>query len=316
MNKTGILLSNLGTPSVPTTMALRSYLREFLSDPYVVDKPRWLWLPILYGIILLIRPPRSAEKYRQIWTPEGSPLLTYSEKITQQLQSAMPEYKVDLGMRYGKPSLKAAIEQLQQTGINKLILLPLYPQYSFSTTKSTIAAVKTLVAETNIKLQVIDSYYQHPLYIAALAATIQNFWQIHGRAEQLIFSFHGLPEAMIQKGDPYLKQCQTTVKLLVEKLNLNEHEYQLTFQSRLGVETWLKPYTMDVMRALPKQGIKDIQVVCPGFSCDCLETLEEIDLRYRKIFVNAGGEKFAYIPCLNDSPLQINLLQQLVKDSD
>lgn len=314
MKTTGILISNLGTPDAPTKKAVRHYLREFLSDPEVVDKPRWLWLLVLYGIILNVRPARSAKKYAKIWTAAGSPLLVYSQKITQKLQAAMPKYKVSLGMRYGNPSLQAALTELAQAGMHEIILLPLYPQYSFSTNRSTIELVKDLLKNTPLSLKVVASYYQDSRYIHALASQIQDFWRTHGRAQKLVFSFHGLPQSMINKGDPYLSQCQTTTKLLAQKLNLAESEYQMTFQSRVGVEKWLQPYTMEVMQKLPKQNIEHIQVFCPGFACDCLETLEEINIENRNFFLSAGGKKYEYIPCLNDQEAHIDLLKGLLED--
>lgn len=309
MKTTGILISNLGTPSAPTKKAVRNYLKEFLSDPEVINKPRWLWLPILYGIILNLRPSAAAKKYASIWTAQGSPLLVYSQKITEKIQCIHPNTSVALGMRYGTPSLKDALTQLKN--IDELILLPLYPQYSFSTTRSTITAVKKLLKNSRVELRIIEHYHDHPLYIEALANSIKNFWQQHGRAQKLILSFHGLPQSMIDKGDPYYGQCQTTTQLLAQKLNLQEDEYLLTFQSRVGVERWLQPYTIEVIKTLPQQNIKDIQVICPGFACDCLETLEEINILNRHAFLQHGGEKFAYIPCLNDSDAQINLLKNL-----
>lgn len=313
MKKTGILLSNLGTPEAPTSKAVRTYLREFLSDPYVINKPRWLWLPILYGIILNIRPQRSSKKYAKIWMKEGPPLLIFSQKITQKLKSALPHTVISLGMRYGTPSLSDAINELISAKVDNIILLPLYPQYSVSTTKSTLNAVTTLLKHTHIQLKTIESYYQNPLYIETLAQSIRDFWKTHGRAQKLIFSFHGLPQSTIKKGDPYFSQCQSTAHLLAQKLNLSETDYQLTFQSRIGIEKWLQPYTAQTIQSLPKQGIDHIQVVCPGFACDCLETLEEINIENQKLFLQAGGKNFAYIPCLNDSDAQINLLTNLLK---
>lgn len=308
----GVLISNLGTPEAPTPKAVRAYLREFLSDPYVVDKPRLLWLPILYGIILNIRPKSSAQKYQKIWQDSGSPLLMYSKNITEKLQQARPDLKISLGMRYGKPSLEDALKELEKANINELVILPLYPQYSFSTNKSTIERIKFLLRKTpHIKIHTIEEYHQHPLYIETLAQSIESYWHTHGRAQKLVLSFHGLPEAMIKKGDPYFSHCQKTTELLTERLKLKADEYILSFQSRLGVEKWLQPYTMEVMKALPNEGYKNIQVICPGFACDCLETLEEINMENRHFFLAAGGEQYAYIPCLNDDDRHIQLLNML-----
>ena len=316
MQKTGILISNLGTPQQPSTQAVRTYLKEFLSDPYVVDKPRWLWLPILYGIILNVRPKASAKKYAEIWQSEGSPLLIYTEKLKKKLQQTLIDTPIALGMRYGTPSLKTAIAELEQSGVKKLILLPLYPQYSLSTTASTWAAVKALLASTQIKPQLIQDYHAYPLYIDALVQSIKAFWAIEGRAQKLILSFHGLPQSFISRGDPYYQQCQKTTALLAAKLNLKPEDYLMTFQSRLGVEKWLQPYTMESMKKLPALGIKNIQVICPGFACDCLETLEEIKMMNQAFFIAAGGEKFSYIPCLNDQETHVNLLKTLILDCD
>lgn len=312
MRKTAILISNLGTPENYSTKAVRKYLREFLSDPFVVNKPRWLWLPILHFIILNIRPKQSAQKYQKIWMQEGSPLLVHSQNLLNKLKKIFPENPTSLGMRYGNPSLKQAVKELLQQDINEILVLPLYPQYSKSTTESTYAALTELLSESTIKLKTIHDYHQDPAYIKALAQSIQKFWQQHGRAQKLILSYHGLPKAMINKGDPYEQQCKTSTKLLIQELNLSPNDYLMTFQSRLGPEPWLQPYTQSSLIDLAKQGIKHIQVICPGFACDCLETLEEINIENRRFFLDAGGQKFEYIPCLNDSAAQINLLTELI----
>lgn len=307
---TNILIINLGTPDNPNTKTVRNYLREFLSDPYVIEKPRWFWLPILYAIILNIRPKQSAKKYQKIWTKQGSPLLIYSKKIVEKLKQNFPEANIELGMRYGKPSLKEALNKLDQN--SEILVLPLYPQYARSTTLSTTKALEKL----SKNISIIPDYHANPLYIKTLTNSIKTFWQQHGRAQKLILSFHGLPQSIIKKGDPYYQQCQETTKLLATELQLTESEYQLSFQSRVGPEPWLQPYTKETMIKLAQDGIKHIQTLCPGFPCDCLETLEEINIENRNFFLNAGGEKFEYIPCLNDTDAHINLLTALIKENN
>jgi ferrochelatase len=310
--KTAILITNLGTPSAPTTKAVRAYLKEFLSDPYVVKQPRWLWLPILYGIILNTRPKKSAKKYAAIWTEQGSPLLHYSQKITEKLQAALPNTLVKLAMRYGTPSLKQALAEFKQAGVEQLFVLPLYPQFSFSTTQSTLATLEKLLKGSSITMQWLKDYHDQPLYIQALAQSVRNFWRQHGRAQKLILSFHGLPQSMIKQGDPYFEQCNKSAQLLAQQLNLTPEDYAVTFQSRVGFEPWLEPYTDKSIIALVQQGIKHLQVLCPGFACDCLETLEEINIENRQAFLTAGGERFEYIPCLNDDLDLAKLLTQVV----
>jgi ferrochelatase len=313
--KTGILLTNLGTPSAPTPRAVRAYLKEFLSDRRVIDLPRWKWWPILNLIILNIRPKRSARNYAKIWTKEGSPLLLESQALCQSLRQAQPDLPIALGMRYGQPSLTEGLLELRRAGVEEIIVLPLYPQYSATTTATTfeavIAALKYCPALPEIHL--IRDYHDHPLYIEALRHSVEQFWQKHGRPNKLVLSFHGLPQRYINQGDPYLKQCQRTTQLLVEALQLKTDEYLLTFQSRVGREPWLQPYTDEALEQLGQNHTEAVQVICPGFACDCLETLEEINLNYREVFLHAGGRSFNYIPCLNHSPEQITLLLELVQ---
>ncbi len=289
----GILLSNLGTPDAPGFWAVRRYLKEFLSDPKVIDLPRWKWLPILNLIILNIRPFKSAHNYRKIWMREGSPLLVWSQRIADQLQAALPDLPLALGMSYGKPSLANAEATLKAQGVTDIIRLALYPQYSQTTGGM--------------------SYHDHPLYIKALKNSVETHWAMHGRQEKLILSYHGLPERYIEQGDPYLDQCKETTDLLAKALGLQANAYIMCFQSRVGREKWLEPYTDKILLDLPQMGVKRVDVLCPGFACDCLETLEEINIRYREFFMRSGGEIFQYIPCLNDSFDQIRLLMELCK---
>ncbi len=316
--KTGILLSNLGTPDAPTPRAVRAYLKEFLSDRRVIDLPRWKWWPILNGIILNIRPRRSARNYQKIWTEAGSPLLNHSLALRDALQKALPDTPIALGMRYGKPSLKEALLQLRQAKIERLIILPLYPQYSATTTATTFEAVMRAFKHCPAlpEMHFIRDYHDHPLYIQALQQSVEDFWQTHGRGDKLLLSFHGLPERYVQQGDPYLAQCQRTAQLLAEALNLKPEEWQMSFQSRVGLEAWLQPYTDATVKNLAQNGCAHLQMLCPGFACDCLETLEEINLGARQLFLNAGGQRFEYIPCLNTQTPQVLLLQKLLNCFD
>lgn len=316
----GILLSNLGTPDAPTSAALRRYLAEFLSDPRVVDLPRPLWWLILHGIILRTRPAKSAKNYQKVWTPEGSPLLITTQRQSEKLgkllnREGTEKIIIEVGMRYGNPSIAAAMERLRQQGAERVIVLPLYPQYSCATTASTLDAFgEWAKSQRSIPpFQFINSYHDHPLYINALAQTIEKSWQEKGRGEHLLFSFHGTPVRYQQEGDPYFAQCQTTAKRVAERLELKESQWRVTFQSRFGKEEWLQPYTDKTMEQLPKLGITSIDVICPGFSADCLETIEEIDQENREIFLHAGGEGFNYIPALNDQKLHVQMMAGLLR---
>jgi ferrochelatase len=313
MKKIGILLCNLGTPDAPTVAAVRRYLAEFLSDPRVVEQPRWLWWLILQGIILRIRPHRSAKLYHKIWTEQGSPLLVYSQQLAVRLQQLLPaNYTVALGMRYGKPSLASALAQLQD--LDKIIILPLYPQYSATTTATTWDAVSKIVSGwRNIPdIHFIHSYYQEPEYVQAMAEHIKAFWQEHGRADKLVFSFHGLPQRYVDRGDPYYQECLKTASQLADALGLGSQEWQWAFQSRLGVEKWLQPYLDESLQKLAKAGVGSVQVFCPGFAVDCLETLEEVAMQNQQRFLQAGGKNFKYISALNASDLQLFWLQNLM----
>ena len=315
----GILITNLGTPEACTTNAVRKYLAEFLWDPRVVEIPRPIWWLILHAIILRTRPSKSAEAYEKIWTDEGSPLLVISEQQRDALQIELEKkcagpVKVELAMRYGTPSIASGLQRLKEQGARRVLLFPLYPQYSASTTASTFDAVaKEFMQQRWMpELRMINNYGADKGYINACAQQIQNYWQQHQRSQKLIFSFHGLPKRNLMQGDPYHCECHETARLIAENLNLQEEEWMLTFQSRFGKAEWLKPYTIQTMQELPGHGIKTVDVFCPGFSADCLETLEEISMQNGEVFVEAGGEKLSYIPALNAETTHIEALVNIV----
>ena len=320
IEKTGILFVNLGTPTSPTTEALKVYLKEFLSDPRVVEIPKLLWWPILNLIILNFRPKRSAEKYASIWSKNGSPLRFFSEKQVEKVEKELIlkgiNVKVMLAMRYGKPSIEEAIKELKKQSINKILILPLYPQFSASTT----ATVFDKVFEQLIKMRnppairTVKSFHDKKYYVESIAESVKNFWSINRKPQVLIFSFHGIPKRSLLKGDPYHCQCHKTARLVASELNLDDHEWKICFQSRFGKAEWLKPYTTETVIDMASKGISSINVICPGFTSDCLETLEEIAMELKDDFLNAGGTNFNYIPCLNDSNLGISLLTNLIEE--
>lgn len=313
--KPGVLLINLGTPSASTPKAVRDYLAEFLSDKRVVELPACLWQPLLKFVILPIRARRSAKLYQSIWMDEGSPLTVYTQRLAKKLQiSLADQFKVVLAMRYGKPNLEAGLQELLAAGVSSIVILPLYPQYSAATTASCFDKISQLLQQSRLipNLRFIASYFDHPLYIQAITHRIKQFRAEQAKNSYLLFSFHGLPQRCIELGDPYQQQCVTTVGLIAECLRLSADEYQLVFQSRFGKAQWLQPYCDVVLQQLPAQGIKNVTIICPGFVVDCLETLEEISKRYRELFLKAGGENFNYIPALNDSADQVQLLMSLV----
>jgi ferrochelatase len=318
----GILLTNLGTPSEPTPKAVRHYLAEFLSDPHVIQIPRLLWWFILHGIVLQTRPAKSARLYQKIWTPVGSPLLVNSQKILQKLQILLKKRlipaKVVLGMRYGEPSLKKALAELNTANVAKLLIFPLYPQYSNTTTASTVAAIKRELAILKWQpeqLHVIDAYATNSNYISALTNSINAFWQRQSPGQKLLFSFHGIPKRLIDKGDPYYQQCLATATTVVKQLHLTENQWQVVFQSRFGRAGWLQPYCQQVLQSLPQQGYRHIDIICPGFAVDCLETLEEIAITNKELFFAAGGKSLNYIPALNDSDHHIHALANMIIDA-
>ncbi len=317
MYKTGVLLVNLGTPDAPTPAALRSYLGEFLADYRVTEMPRWLWWFILHGVILRIRPRRAALKYQSVWTETGSPLLSISQAQTKALSLSLGEdFTVVLAMRYGNPSIAAGLENLRQANVRKIVILPLYPQYSGSTTGSTFDAVADVLKTWRIvpDLRFISHYYEQSAYIQALAIQIKNYWAKHGTPDKLLFSFHGVPKRFVIAGDPYFDHCKKTAELVAAEMNLADDKWEIVFQSRFGREEWLKPYTDHTLTALGNAGVNRIDVICPGFAADCLETLEEINQENRQIFFKAGGQIFNYIPALNDNNEHIQALALLVKE--
>ncbi len=320
--KIGVLITNLGSPEAPTAKALRPYLRQFLSDPRVVEFPRLLWWLVLNGVILRIRPRRSARSYKTVWTDEGSPLCVYTQKQSEALAKKLKEkwgdkVIVDWAMRYGQPSISDKIHSLQERGVTKLVVLPLYPQYSGATSGSTFDAIAEDFCQRRWlpELRFINHYCDYPPYIEALAKSIREHWKSHGRADKLIFSYHGVPMRYLHKGDPYHCHCHKTSRLLADALELSENDYLTTFQSRFGREEWLKPYTDMTLKSLPEKNVKSVEVVCPGFSSDCLETIEEIGEENREYFLSAGGENFSYIPALNDSDNHIDALAQLIESN-
>ena len=311
--KTAIVYCNLGTPDAPTAAALRRYLAEFLSDARVVEIPRLLWLAILHGIILRVRPAKSAHKYASIWTSEGSPLKVWTQRQAQALQAKFDaaQVQVRFAMRYD--AIPDVLNELKSQGVTRVLVLPAYPQYSATTTASVFDAVYTWGLRTRQlpELRFVNHYHDHPGYIQALAAKIQAHWAEHGRAEQLVMSFHGVPARTLQLGDPYHCECHKTARLLAEALQLPKEAYKVCFQSRFGKAKWLEPYTEPTVRQLAKDGTKSVDIVCPGFVGDCLETLEEIAMEVKAAFLEDGGSQFHYIECLNDSPAWIDGLHAI-----
>lgn len=316
---TGILLTNLGTPDEPTAAAVRRYLAEFLSDSRVIETPKLIWWPILHGIILRTRPKRSAEAYGKIWTDSGSPLLTIANQQAKAISEQLADrvngpVRVELAMRYGNPSIRSALNKLRDGNARRIIVFPLYPQYSATTTASTFDAVAKVLKSWRWlpEIRVINHYHDDPGYINALVDSIHEHWAGQGQAEKLLFSFHGLPRKYFVAGDPYFCECQKTARLVAEQLELNEDKWQVAFQSRFGPMEWLKPYTDKTLKQWGKQDIESVDLICPGFSADCLETLEEIKIQNRDFFLNAGGKRFSYIPALNEQPAHITALTDLI----
>ena len=317
---TAVVLVNLGTPDAPTAAALRRYLGEFLSDPRVVETPRWLWWLILHGVILRIRPARSARAYATVWTEQGSPLLVGSQALADAVQTELGARLgtdapvVRLAMSYGNPKLRDVLEDLRSRGMRRLLVVPLYPQYSGSTTASVFDAVSSQLQRWRWipDLRFVTEYYREPGYVQALAASVREHWEAQGRGERLLLSFHGIPGRYLVNGDPYYCQCQVTARLLRESLGLGESELHVTFQSRVGREPWLQPYTDQTLVEWARSGVRRVDVMCPGFSIDCLETLEEIAGQNAEAFVHAGGERLSYIPALNHRPDHVATIAQLV----
>lgn len=311
---TAVLWCNLGSPDAPTATAVRSYLAAFLGDPRVVEIPRALWALILHGIILRTRPAKSAVKYASIWTPEGSPLKIWTRKQALLLAGWLGErgHRVEVrdAMRYGQPSIGSQLDQLKADGATRVLVLQAYPQYSATTTASVIDDINAWSARVRRlpEFRFVNDYHDDPLYIDALALSVEHHWQRNGRPDQLVMSFHGIPERNIRLGDPYQAQCLATARLLAERLRLTPAQHRVTFQSRFGRASWLQPYTEPTLRALGAAGVARVDVMCPGFPADCLETLEEIAMEGRDAFLQAGGKTFEYIPCLNDNPAWITAL--------
>jgi ferrochelatase len=321
--KIGVLITNLGTPDAPTRSSLKTYLKEFLSDTRVVEPPpkRWIWKLILNMIILNIRPQKSAKAYQGIWGEfgKGSPLLDISLQqktlLQQYFDDVYPQkYQVELGMRYGNPSISSALQTFEKLAIDKIIVLPLYPQYASATTGSTFDAIANEITTwRNIpELRFINEYHQEEKYIDALATSVQEFQKEFGTPDMLLMSYHGIPKRYFENGDKYPCQCCKTSFLLAEKLTLHSNNYKMSFQSRFGREEWMKDYTDEVLKKLPQKGVKKVQVICPGFATDCLETIEEIAEENKEYFVNAGGVEYQYIPALNDSNKHIECLSHLI----
>ncbi len=311
---TAVVLVNTGSPTSPTPAAVKAYLAEFLSDPHVVDLPGWLWKPILNNIILRTRPPRSASKYKHIWQADGSPLIKLTQNLSGKLEQALKgltpgNSSVYTAMLYGQPSLKTNLVKIKQSGIDHIVILPLFPQYSSATTASIIHTIN----QSNIPTTILAQYFDHPAYLTALSKHIFGFLEQQAPAERILFSFHGLPVKRIENGDPYRDQCFYTVKKLAEKLNLNPQSYTVAFQSRFGGGAWLKPSTKQILIDWAKQGVQTVQVITPGFAVDCLETLHEIQIELAEVFQSAGGKQLQYIPALNDSDLHVSALAEILQ---
>jgi ferrochelatase len=314
--KTAVLLVNLGTPDEPTPKALRRYLAEFLWDRRVIEVPRFIWWCILHGVILRIRPRRSAALYKSVWTEEGSPLMVIAKRQTAAIQAALGEkVSVKLAMRYGSPSIKSVLDEFQQEAIRKIIVLPLYPQYAGPTTGSTFDALADALKKWRWvpELHFINQYCDQPLYVEALANSVREYLDTHEKPQKIIFSYHGIPKRYLISGDPYHCFCHKTTRLVQEKLGLDKDDCITSFQSRVGREEWLKPYTDELLAELPSKNIKKIAILSPAFSADCLETLEELAVENRHNFLDAGGESYDYIPALNDRPDHIKALVSLIE---
>lgn len=311
--KTGILLANLGTPDAPTPGAVKRYLRQFLSDKRVVDTSRLLWWPLLRGVILPIRSPRMAKLYQSVWMEEGSPLMVYSRRQQQALAARLPDTPVALGMSYGSPSLASAVDDLLAQGVEHIVVLPLYPQYSCSTVAAVWDELARILAKKRAipGISFIRDYAEHPDYIHALAASVRASFAVHGEPDLLLLSYHGIPQRYANQGDDYPQRCRDTTRELVSALGLPPERVMMTFQSRFGREPWLTPYTDETLKMLGEKGTKHIQVLCPGFAADCLETLEEIAVQNREIFLEAGGKQYEYIPALNADAAHIEMMVNL-----
>ncbi len=315
----GILLINSGTPEAPEPAAVRAFLARFLSDPRVVELPRALWLPLLYGVVLPWRPARIARKYRSIWSASGSPLRALTLALRDELAAVLAQrmlapLQVEVGMLYSAPELSGALGRLRAGGAERLLVLPLFPQYCGATTGAAFDRLSIELQRLRWlpDLQVVADYHDHPGYIEALRASIVAHWQAHGRTPHLLMSFHGIPERCCRHGDPYDKRCLATARLVADELLLKDEEWSVSFQSRFGPAQWLKPYTQGVLAAMPARGVREITVVCPGFAVDCLETLEEVAIENRAVFMQAGGQRFEYVPALNAASAHAHSLADLI----
>lgn len=318
-SRIGVLVANLGSPDEATTRSVRKYLAEFLMDPRVVEAPRVIWRIILHGVILRVRPSRSAKAYQTVWGEDGSPLISISKAQAKGVAARLKErygddIVVELAMRYGNPSIPSALEKLNAQNVRNLLVLPLYPQYSGVTSASTFDAVAAVFTRKRWipELRMINQYHDHPGYIAALTKSVRDYWQQHGRGERLLMSFHGIPKRYLVNGDPYHCQCHKTARLLANELELDDSQWKVSFQSRLGREEWLKPYTGETVEEWGNEGLKKIDTICPGFSADCLETLEEVIDEYGDLFKEHGGDELRYIPCLNDAESHLDFLTDLI----
>lgn len=315
-DRLGVLLVNLGTPDGPDPASVRRFLAEFLWDPRVVEAPRWIWWLALHGVILRFRPSKSAHAYQQIWTPEGSPLLVHSTTLAKRIASTLqPRWNaaVALGMSYGSPSIPDALEELRRQGARRIVVLPLYPQYSGTTTASVFDRVTRYLQHCRRvpELRFIGSYHDDPGYIDAVAASIEQHWRAHEK-QHLLFSFHGIPKRYVEAGDPYYGQSMESARLIAERLSLDDKGWSVSFQSQVGREEWLRPYTDERLLEYARGGPKRVTLVCPGFATDCLETLEEIALRNRQLFLEAGGEAYDYVPALNAGEAHVTALTNLI----
>ena len=321
-DKIGVLITNLGTPQAPTKKALKAYLKQFLSDPRVIEVPKLIWWFILNCIILVIRPKRSAHAYSTVWTDQGSPLLVHTKNQHEGLKKRFAEkwgddVIVDFAMRYGQPSVDSAIDNMLNQGARKVVVLPLYPQYCASTTGATFDAIAGDFTQRRWlpELRFINQYHDRDAYVQCIAESVKAHWATHGRADKLMFSFHGIPKRYLLNGDPYHCQCYKTTRLVAQALDLQKDEYMTSFQSRFGREEWLKPYTDETLKSMPAQGVKSIQIICPGFSSDCLETIEEIGEENREYFIENGGERYEYITSLNASEAHLDMLFELLEEN-
>ena len=317
--KIGVLITNLGTPDAPNRKELKVYLNQFLSDPRVIELPKILWQILLKLVILQVRPSKSAEAYKQIWTDNGSPLLDIANRQLSKIQSSFSSKSenivFEVGMRYGNPSIPNALLKLQNKQVRRLLVLPMYPQYCAATTGSTFDEVTNVLQKWRWipEMRFINQYFEEKNYIEALSNSINTFWKNNQKPQKIIFSYHGIPKRYLTNGDPYHCFCLKTTRLVKERMGLSDDEIMTTFQSRFGREEWLKPYTSETLKELPKQGIKNIHIISPGFSSDCLETLEELEEENKEYFMESGGESYNYIPCLNDNADHIDVFVNLIK---